>query len=60
MLSSYLVLVGLFLKFLALGGIAFIVLNLVCKLFTKKNLIDIAIAHSELNENAYDYEEDEF
>jgi len=60
MLSSYLVLVLLAIKIIALGAIVFIVLNLLCNLIAKKNLVDIVIEHSELRDD-YDYEEeDEF
>lgn len=61
MITSYLILVLLAVKIIALGAIVFVVLNLLCKFFTKKNLVDIVISHSELRDDYdYDYEEDEF
>ena len=60
MITSYLILVLLAVKIIALGAIVFVGLNLICRFFTKKNLVDIVIEHSELRDD-YDYEEeDEF
>jgi hypothetical protein len=60
MITSYLVLVLLAVKIIALGAIVFVGLNLISRFFTKKNLVDIVMEHSELRDD-YDYEEeDEF